>query len=105
VKVTIGNETFSAFPDRAKTGESITIPVRDRKICISMPERRINMLLGESFKESSKLVLWTDAPDKYFCVEPIIEDRGMFDTKAGQHLKQGQSLQFTVSFFLNSRAE
>ncbi|MBL7142047.1 MAG: hypothetical protein ISS83_00020 [Candidatus Pacebacteria bacterium] len=93
VKVEMAGETYSGFSSEARM-----ILIKDTKINILMPGRKVEMSLLDNFEESSHLVFWTDAPEKYFCVEPILEDKRMFDTPAGQHLEQGQSLDLVVAF-------
>ncbi len=93
VTIEIAGETYSGFSPDARM-----ILAKDTKVNILIPERKIEMLLLDNFEESSHVVFWTDAPEKYFCVEPILEDKRMFDTPAGQHLEQGQSLELVVAF-------
>ncbi len=64
---------------------------------IMMPEKEISMILSGGFNSDSKLVLWSDAPEKYFCVEPLFKDKELFNTPNGKYLSIGESLELYLS--------
>ncbi len=61
-------------------------------IFIEMPRWRVLMYFN-SFIEingyRSRMVLWSDDPKKYTCIEPIMYDYNLFDTKEGCFLNVG----------------
>ncbi len=65
------------------------------KILINTGAKKVEMCLAGDFNRDSqpaRLALWTDNPQKYFCVEPMLTHPDVFDTPAGQFLEQGQVL-------------
>ncbi len=68
--VVISNSgNFSGFSDNAKVCE-----IGGRGLVIERSDKKIAMLLEGDFSKLSKAVLWTNNPEKYFCVEPILKD-------------------------------
>ncbi len=89
VEVLIDGKSFSGFSDESKQ-----IPFGGRYALIKMPGQTIEMKFGKKkMSEESKLVLWTDSSDKYVCVEPILEDKTLFDTPGGYSLGQEEWLE------------
>jgi len=73
------------------------------KIAVSHPiliksgKRVLQMSLGGNFNSASELTLWTDNPDKYFCVEPVLTSRDAFaHPENGKFLKEGEKLEMTM---------
>lgn len=94
VKVWMAGKTYSGFEEKARM-----IPVEDTQVMISSPGLNMKMLLLSGFRKGhSQLVFWTDNKDKYFCLEPILEDPSLFDTPQGRHLNQGEFLGMSVLF-------
>lgn len=69
VVVVSNSGKFSGFSDNAKVCE-----VGGRGLVIEKSDKKIAMLFEGDFSKSSKAVLWTNDPEKYFCVEPILRD-------------------------------
>jgi hypothetical protein len=57
------------------------------------------MELGGDFFDHGipQMVFWSDAPEKFFCVEPILQDEKLFDTPDGCFLEKGQKLFIEMS--------
>jgi galactose mutarotase-like enzyme len=91
VKVTIGADTHKGFSDKSKM-----IPLTSTSILIQQPNREIVMSLIGFPVTNSQIVLWSDAPEKYFCVEPILDDPKNFGTKNGFFLDIGQTMDFFI---------
>lgn len=93
-RIIMGEETYEGFSHQSRM-----IPVSDRNVLIVMPERTVGMSLGEGFKKNvAQLVLWTDNPRSYICVEPILERKELFDKGKGCHLKEKSRLDLEVTF-------
>jgi galactose mutarotase-like enzyme len=89
VRLNLAGENFSGFSDHAKP-----IPFKSRYALIEMPERTIEMKFGKKqMAEESQLVLWTDLPNQFVCIEPILENKNLFDTPGGCHLEEGEWLE------------
>ncbi|MEK7512647.1 MAG: hypothetical protein AAB601_00420 [Patescibacteria group bacterium] len=92
VEVVVGGKTFRGF---AK--ESRTVPLDGEKnVFIRMPGRVIEMELLGAFSGgsyNSQIVLWSDSPNEYVCVEPILEEKRLFDTARGRHLDEGERME------------
>lgn len=94
VEVIMGGEKYSGFDIASKM-----VPVKSRMITIKMPGQEIEMLLGTAFKEGqSQLVFWTDSPQEYVCVEPILQDKKFFTSEGGYYLEEDEELSLHVSF-------
>lgn len=57
--------------------ESNKIIVAD-PILVKSGEKTVKIILGEAFSSDSCLTLWSDDPDKYFCVEPVLTHPSKF---------------------------
>lgn len=96
VRVFSGDKKYQGFAEKSKM-----IPLKTRDIHIVIPgSHEIEMtLLGDFFKfKQPQMVLWTDAPGKYFCVEPIFQDQRLFETTDGFYLDKFEFLRLEVSF-------
>ncbi len=97
VDILVGRERFS-WPEKTikipagKMGDSILIEIPGSK--------RVQMKLSRSFFEygGSWLNIWTDAPRRYICVEPVLYDPRRFDTPYGVFLKGWEPVVLSVSF-------
>jgi D-hexose-6-phosphate mutarotase len=86
VEVWLGRKMYQGFSSEARQ-----IPLDETLVLINIPgERIIRIDLSMGFfipiRSDPQLVLWTDAPDKYFCVEPILYPKELFDTLDGHYL-------------------
>jgi len=90
-RVTSGSGEYSGFYESAKifaTGSSALV--------IENSKKRIAMKLeGDFSPKKSHAVLWSDAPEKYFCVEPIFTD-----PKNGMRLGMGESVEISMNISL-----
>lgn len=96
VEVIVGNKTFKGFAE-----ESRMIPLESEEVVIYIPQERIiRMRLSGDFFRLGKpqLVLWTDAPGKYACVEPIFQPYDWFDTPRGFFLEEDRGMKFIATF-------
>jgi galactose mutarotase-like enzyme len=96
VRVFLGGKKYQGFEEKSRM-----IPLKTRDIHIVIPgSHEIEMtLLGDFFKfKQPQMVFWTDAPEKYFCVEPIFQDQKFFETSKGFYLDQFKFLKLEVSF-------
>lgn len=97
---TSGFETFSGFSKESKSfsaGGSIIAIVQSYKNSI---RRTIIMRLAGDFSENSVVVFWSDNPEEYFCVEPVLEDKKVFDGPDGHLLHIGESVVISMSISL-----
>lgn len=82
VKVLMGTSSHHGF-----SYESRMVPLTNKAFLIVMLKTDILMKLGGAFAApQSQIVLWTDAPEDYVCVEPVLQDKKSFDTQRGQSL-------------------
>jgi galactose mutarotase-like enzyme len=94
VNVIIAGKNYSGFHVDSKM-----FTVEEPVILIEMPDKKIKMMLEGAFlKSKSCVVLWTDLPQEYVCVEPILEDEKLFDTPAGHYLNENEKISLAVSF-------
>lgn len=78
--------------------EARAVPLVSRVVKVTMPGKCIVMELGGAFTvPKSEIVLWTDTPEDYVCVEPVLQDKKSFDTPAGRCLCVGSSLDLSMS--------
>ncbi|MFH0969079.1 MAG: hypothetical protein V1804_01080 [Patescibacteria group bacterium] len=97
-EVYVGSKEFKGFAE-----ESRMIPLTNRLITIVIPgpsERIIKMELGGDFFRygQPQMVFWSDSPREYFCVEPILYAKDLFDTPKGYGLEKNQEMNLSVSF-------
>lgn len=91
--------SFGKTKIQGLSGESQSVPLSSNNtIVIKTPGRLIRMQLGGAFasSEDARLVLWTNAPDKYICVEPVLGNRNTFDTLNGHHLWMNGNIKFSM---------
>jgi galactose mutarotase-like enzyme len=94
VNVIIAGKNYSGFHVDSKM-----FPVQEPVILVEMPDKSIEMKLEGAFlKSKSCVVLWTDSPREYVCVEPILEDETLFDTPAGHYLHENEKINLAVTF-------
>ncbi|MFH1036463.1 MAG: hypothetical protein V1756_00130 [Patescibacteria group bacterium] len=65
-EVKIGQQTYTDF-----LAESLIVP-SERNVVIDNGLCKVQMSLGGDFSGNSRICLWSDDPDKYFCVEPML---------------------------------
>jgi galactose mutarotase-like enzyme len=96
VKVFSGDKKYQGFEEKSKM---ITLETRDIHIVIPGSHEIEMTLLGDFFRfKQPQMVFWTDAPGKYFCVEPIFQDQKLFETTEGFYLDEFEFLRLEVSF-------
>lgn len=96
VKVFTGGKKYQGFKEKSKM-----IPLKEKYIHIVIPgKKEIEMTLGGDFFEHAQpqMVLWTDSPEEYFCVEPILQDQKLFETSKGFYLDKRENIYLEVSF-------
>ncbi len=95
VRVSVLNDRFHGFSEKAQS-----IPLEYRIIRIEMPERKLEMEFNGDFSwlREPQMVFWTDATDKYACVEPIIQEKRRFESPEGYYLGEGESMKLSVLF-------
>ena len=82
VRVLNGGAAYNGF-----SCESRSVGISSEAILIAMPSKNIMMELGGAFAPvKSQLVLWTDAPKDYVCVEPVLQNKRTFETPGGPFL-------------------
>ena len=69
-----------------------------RKVLIWTSGKQVLMELNPAFLKEGIVVLWTDNPAEYFCVEPVIQDPHRFIHADGRYLERGETLGLAVSF-------
>jgi|GEM_PF-5278894 len=73
------------------------IPAETRKPRIIMPTHDIAMTLSGDFEdETVVLALWTDDATSYLCVEPLLYDPVLFNTRDGLTLPQNVATRITM---------
>jgi D-hexose-6-phosphate mutarotase len=104
VRVYVAGEEFRGFSSKSRM-----FPLAGERIDIHIPDKWdiIMKLEGDFFKLSREdpekygrpqMVLWSDAPDEFFCVEPILQDQRFFDTPKGRYLEEHEKIYLEVSF-------
>jgi galactose mutarotase-like enzyme len=98
--------TAKIYVPRSNTFYSVTVgeakmfPLVGEEIIITVPHEweLVMKLRGDFFRyDRPHFVIWTDSL-KYFCVEPILQDKNLFDTPKGFHLSQNEKIYLEVSF-------
>lgn len=85
--VVIGSSLVSGFSEK-----SASIPFNGQNVSIETPKNKIMVHLGGGFLEpGSALVLWSDDSKRYFCIEPVLQERRAFNTAKGRSLAAGQT--------------
>lgn len=93
VRVMIGNEEFRGFDENFKV-----VPFRGNPVMIFLSNRTIEIELGGAFsKYEPYLVFWSDSPEEYFCLEPILQAPALFETNQGCYLDPGQELEISMA--------
>ncbi len=97
IYVVVNGRREKGFSDKARF---IEIDGRE-KIIVSMPDRWIEMQLGGAFLRGGKssLYLWSDSPQRYICVEPVLYEGERFNTSRG--LTLGYENELDISMSLN----
>jgi len=96
VEVFVGEKMFKGFAQ-----EATIVPLEKDEVLIHISNEKIirMKLFGDFFlRGKPHLVFWTDASDKYVCVEPIFHDRTVFDTPQGFSLGENEKIELGVSF-------
>lgn len=105
----LGNETdvlvtagFGKHVGFSKNAESVSIGspaflIENFGRFVKGKNVRTAMSLGGSFSRSSIVVFWSDNPEEYFCVEPILEEKKLFNTSSGRRLGIGQSVGISMT--------
>jgi hypothetical protein len=65
------------------------IEVANPSILIHAGGNHILMGLSGNFDAKSRVVFWSDDPDKYVCVEPVLTDKSLFGTSEERRLHIG----------------
>lgn len=93
IEVCMGGEKHQGFDVQSRS-----VPLTSKTVLIKMPERVIEMQLGGAFSlDTSRLIFWTDAPNSYACVEPVLGDKQLFDTPEGHALAVGERIDLSMS--------
>jgi len=91
--VIMGSTVYFGFSEKARV-----ITLKNQTVSIEMPKKKILMELnGEFQKSKSNLVFWSDSPDKYFCVEPVMKDKELFNTPKGRTLGIEDSAEISMT--------
>jgi len=97
VRVLVGEDEYRGFSEDARA-----VPLSSHIVLIEMPERQIRMKLEGAFPlNDAQLVLWTDAPNEYVCVEPVFGNKELFDTPNGRHVRMGMPIKLSMSISVN----
>ncbi len=87
----IGGREISDFPQK-----SVGIPM-EHPILINMGECQAEMEL-EGFSRDSYFTIWSDNPEKYFCVEPVLTHPSAFNVEGkGAFLEIGETLELGMT--------
>ncbi len=81
VRVLMGKDEHRGFSEKARA-----VPLSNRVVLIETSEAGKKIKMELFSVDEVRLVLWTDAPDKYVCVEPVFGKRELFDTREGRFL-------------------
>lgn len=96
-RVIIGEHTFTGFPSEGRC-----IPLNGQRwIVVRSPQQTIEIELLGDFENSreSQVVLWSDSPETYVCVEPVLGSTA-FDTARGRYLREGESCEVSMVFHI-----
>lgn len=91
VSVFNGNVPYGNFSDEAKT-----ISLETSQTRIDIGNKIIFMSVRGFTTEKSKLVLWSDDREKYVCVEPVLQDKKLFNTSDGIFMNTDESKKFSL---------
>jgi galactose mutarotase-like enzyme len=84
----VGETVITEFPKA-----SVKIPLA-RPLLARSAGRTVEMEIGGGFNADSCVTLWSDNPDQYFCVEPVLRYPDLLrDEERGRFLKQGDKLE------------
>jgi galactose mutarotase-like enzyme len=87
----IRNSSFNTNP----------IPLYDiKRIIVRTPRKKVEIELGGGFLRNGNnhVVLWTDSPEEYVCVEPVLGMPGTLGLPKGLFLNQGQVIEISAIF-------
>jgi len=89
----VGENVVSNFPKK-----SVRINVAD-PLLVKSGKRTVLIKLGGDYTVESCLTLWSDDPEKYFCLEPVLKyPATLMDPDRGRFLKPGEKLEMICSF-------
>ena len=91
--VLTGNDMYDKFANEAKTVSLETSSVLITQIA---GKKKLVMHTRGFALYESRLVLWSDAPKNYVCVEPVLQDRKLFNTTEGIFLDEGESKELSM---------
>lgn len=92
-RVMVGNEEYCGFSEKSNS-----VPFTGNPVMIFLPDRTIEIELGGAFMQyEPHLVLWSDSPKNYFCVEPILQPAPLFESDHGCYLDPGEDLEVSLS--------
>lgn len=89
--VKIGNRTFTHFAPKA---QCVSIAGGDDIVIITGKLTILMRLRG--FGRHVCVYLWSDAPDQYFCVEPVFNPVELFHTEEGFYLHDSSSWEMSM---------
>ncbi|MFZ2188219.1 MAG: hypothetical protein WAV73_01480 [Candidatus Moraniibacteriota bacterium] len=88
----IGKTKIGEFNDVAKSCSS------HKLIYINTGKWWVRMELGGDFNAQSSVFTWSDDPEQYFCVEPVMAQRELFaNPKKGKFLYTGEQSEITCT--------
>ncbi len=91
-EVLIGDRCYTQFSADAKC----VILKPDDVIIINTGKLSIYMILA-GFNYETCVYLWSDDPQKYFCVEPVLMPREKFETEEGYYLADDEVKEMSVT--------
>lgn len=81
VRIGTGGKEHRGFSEEARS-----IPLTDNLVVVCLPGWKVAMALDWTFSpplgtgfSDARIVLWSDAPDKYVCVEPVFGGKTYFE--------------------------
>ena len=102
VEVLVDDESITGF-----SAEARAIPFRggQSEIALETPQGFIVVVLESSLdgwddRRKGQIVLWSDSPDEYVCVEPVFGEKELFNTPDGIFLDVGKQLTFSMSIIM-----
>ncbi len=89
--VKIGNRTFTNFPKKAQC-----VYITDGDDIIIITGKLTILMKLQGFGRRACVYLWSDAPDQYFCVEPVFNPVELFNTEEGLFLNDNAHCELSM---------
>ncbi len=86
----------ASFSDTAKME-----PLKHDSFTVRMEDGEVDVRVDGIFRnESPQLYFWNDAPEKYVCVEPVLDESAWFNTDKGLYLVRDEAIDMKIELLV-----